>query len=75
MIKKAIFISAVALFSLGVAAIELRQDPGTCPLGGTPACPIVNCPLKDSPQCPYRQSATPDCCRPKSESLPVVFLE
>jgi hypothetical protein len=75
MIKKALFISAVALASLGMATIELRQDSDACPLEGTPACPIVNCPLKDTPQCPYKQSLTPACCRPKSESTPVVFVE
>lgn len=69
MFKKAIFISVVALASVGAMAFELNHLTSSCPLDGTPACPIVNCPLKDTPQCPFNQSSLPACCKAKSESV------
>lgn len=73
MIKKAVFISTVALASLGAMAFELNQSTTSCPLEGTPACPIVNCPLKDTPQCPFKQSSLPACCKAKSEVTLSLF--
>lgn len=70
MIKKVVFITAVALASLGATAFELSSNSVTsCPLAGTPTCPKVNCPLKDTPQCPFDQSSLPACCKAKNESL------
>lgn len=67
MIKKAFFITAVALASLGATAFELSsKSAASCPLEGTPTCPKVNCPLKDTPQCPFNQSSLPDCCKAKN---------
>lgn len=69
MIKKIVFISAVALASLGATAFELNnQAASSCPLEGTAACPILNCPLKGTPQCPFEQSSLPACCKVKTQS-------
>jgi len=69
MIKRVVFISAVALASLGAAAFELSsKSVASCLLEGTPACPKVNCPLKGTPQCPFDQSSLPACCKTKNQS-------
>lgn len=68
MMKKVIFISIVALISLGAMAFEMNKSTSSCPLEGTPACLIVNCPLRDTPQCPFKQSSLSACCKAKSES-------
>jgi hypothetical protein len=66
MIKKILFISAVALASLGATAFELSNNAtSACPLEGTAACPKNNCPLKDTPQCPFNQTSLPACCTAK----------
>ena len=73
MIKKIVFISAVALASLGATAFELsRQSVLACPLEGTLACPIVDCPLKGTPQCPFNQSS---CCNATVQTQPVNIFD
>ena len=75
MIKKIIFISAVALASLGATAFELNNHAtSSCPLEGTPACPIVNCPVKGTPQCPFDQTSLPACCKAKTQSQTVSLF-
>ncbi len=75
MIKKVVFISVVALASLGVTAFELgSKSAPVCPLEGTSACPKVNCPLKGTPQCPFNQSSLPACCKAKDQSQTISLL-
>lgn len=52
MFKKAIFISVIAVTSIGGFVYGSQTSNTACPLEGTVACPKVSCPLAGTPLCP-----------------------
>ena len=62
MIKKAIFISAIAIASVGGFVYGSQTSNAACPLEGTAACPKVSCPLKGTPLCPLGNERLAACC-------------
>lgn len=62
MLKKAIFISAIAITSIGGFVYGSQTNNVACPLEGTAACPKVSCPLKGTPLCPLGNTSVAACC-------------
>ena len=62
MIKKAIFISAIAITSIGGFVYGSQTNKEACSLEGTAACPKVSCPLKGTPLCPLGNASVAACC-------------
>ena len=62
MLKKAIFISAIAVTSIGGFVYGSQTNIVACPLEGTAACPKVSCLLKDTPWCPLANESVAACC-------------
>jgi hypothetical protein len=62
MIKKAFFISAIAIAAVGGFVYGMQTSSAACPLEGTADCPKVNCPLKGTPLCPFDTEAVAACC-------------
>ncbi len=62
MIKKAIFVSVIAIASVGGFVYGSQTSNVACPLEGTAACPTVSCPLKGTPLCPLGNESIAACC-------------
>ncbi len=62
MIKKAIFISVIAITLVGGFVYGSQTNSLACPLEGTASCPKVSCPMQGTPLCPLGNVGVAACC-------------